>query len=81
MVRPANNSIAGIHVGSDYTDDEREFLVALERYRQSRHRRFPSCREILQVIKSLGYQRSGIGCRESGIGQTSSPDQQPTTPI
>ncbi len=59
MVHPASNSIAEIHVGSDYTDDEREFLVALERYRQSRHRRFPSCREILEVIKSLGYQKPG----------------------
>jgi hypothetical protein len=58
MSRPkALDGIAEIHLGCDYTDEEREFLVALERYRQSRHRRFPSCREILQVIKSLGYRK------------------------
>jgi hypothetical protein len=55
-MRPID-SIFETNLGGDYTDEEREFLVALERYRQSRHRRFPSCREILQVIKSLGYEK------------------------
>lgn len=56
------------HVGADYSDEEREFLIAIERYRQSRHRRFPTCREILGVIKSLGYQRVPVRNGEVGSG-------------
>ena len=77
-MRPWNCNIAETHVGSDYTDEEREFLVALERYRQARHRRFPSCREILQVIKSLGYSKMGVGDRVSGVGKTRSDQMSPT---
>lgn len=38
-----------------YEDDEREFIVAMERYR--RRRPFPTCAETLAVLKSLGYRK------------------------
>jgi hypothetical protein len=41
----------------DYSADELEFMQALERYKHSSGRKFPTCSEILEVVRSLGYQR------------------------
>jgi hypothetical protein len=41
----------------DYTNDEIEFMQALENYKKSSGRKFPTCSEILEVIRSLGYQK------------------------
>jgi hypothetical protein len=43
--------------GADYTDEERAFLVAMERYKRQRRRPFPTWREVLAVVHSLGYRR------------------------
>ena len=43
--------------GSDYSDEERVFLLAMERYKRERRRPFPSWREVLHVAHSLGYRR------------------------
>ena len=40
----------------DYTDEEREFMVAIENYKRERKRPFPTWREVLAVAKSLGYR-------------------------
>jgi len=42
----------------DYSSDELEFMQALERYKKTSGRKFPTCSEILEVVRSLGYQRS-----------------------
>jgi hypothetical protein len=42
---------------TDYTDDEREFLVAMDRYKREKNRPFPTWREVLMVIKGLGYTK------------------------
>ena len=49
-----------IFPGHDYSDEEREFLVAIERYKRERRRPFPTCREVLAVLLSLGYRRVSI---------------------
>lgn len=41
----------------DYTDDEIEFMKALERYKRENGRQFPTCSEILEVIRGLGYEK------------------------
>jgi hypothetical protein len=41
----------------DYGPEELEFMQALERYKRSSGRMFPPCSEILEVVRSLGYQR------------------------
>jgi len=41
----------------DYLPEEVEFMQALERYKQSSGRMFPTCSEVLEVLRSLGYQR------------------------
>lgn len=53
-------SAAGVEVtypGSDYTDAEREFIVAMDRFRRKSKRRFPTCRDILAVLADLGYRK------------------------
>jgi len=41
----------------DYTDDEVEFMHALDRYKRASGRMFPTCSEVLEVIRSLGYAK------------------------
>ena len=41
----------------DYTDDEVEFMNALEVYKRSSGRMFPTCSEVLEVIRGLGYAK------------------------
>jgi hypothetical protein len=41
----------------DYTDDEVEFMNALDHYKRASGRMFPTCSEILEVIRGLGYEK------------------------
>lgn len=40
-----------------YTDDELEFINAMYDYSKSTNRKFPTYSEILNVLKTLGYQK------------------------
>ena len=44
----------------DYTNEEVEFMHALDAYKRASGRMFPTCSEVLEVIKSLGYQKVGM---------------------
>jgi hypothetical protein len=41
----------------DYTDDEVEFMNSLDDYKRKNGRMFPTCSEVLEVVRSLGYVR------------------------
>jgi hypothetical protein len=41
----------------DYTDAEVEFMNALDEYKRKSGRMFPTCSEILEVIRDLGYEK------------------------
>jgi hypothetical protein len=41
----------------DYTPDEIEFMNALDDYKRLSGRMFPTCSEVLEVIKKLGYEK------------------------
>jgi hypothetical protein len=43
----------------DYTSDEIEFMGAMDEYKRRNGRMFPTCSEVLEVVKSLGYQKCG----------------------
>lgn len=43
--------------GSEYDDEERELLRAVDRYREEHHIRFPSVTDVLKVVRELGYRR------------------------
>lgn len=44
----------------DYTDDEIEFMNALDQYKRTSGRMFPTCSEVLEVIRNLGYQKKPV---------------------
>lgn len=39
----------------DYSADEVEFMTALDAYKRTSGRMFPTCSEILEVVRTLGY--------------------------
>ncbi|MCH1495738.1 MAG: hypothetical protein L7U72_10935 [Rubripirellula sp.] len=41
----------------DYSGDEIEFMRAMDDYKRASGRMFPTCSEVLEVIRSLGYYR------------------------
>lgn len=41
----------------EYTDEERTFILAIERYQREANRRFPTASELLMVAVCLGYRR------------------------
>lgn len=46
-----------VHPGAGYTDDEVEFMLAMERYKRIAQRPFPTWHEVLSVIRELGYRK------------------------
>jgi hypothetical protein len=50
----------------DYSDAEVEFMQALDEYKRKNGRMFPTCSEILEVIRGLGYEKKSVstGCAE-----------------
>ena len=47
----------------DYTIQEREFMLALDDYKRASGRMFPTCSEILEVIRNLGYVQYDLPTR------------------
>lgn len=41
----------------DYQPEELEFMQAVEQYKRRSGRQFPTCSELLEVVRSLGYVR------------------------
>lgn len=58
----------------DYTDDEVAFMNALDEYKRKNGRMFPTCSEILEVIRGLGY------VKPLGPMPTLHPDASPDVP-
>jgi hypothetical protein len=50
----------------DYTPDEVEFMSAMDEYKRRSGRMFPTCSEVLEVLKSLGYEKRP---KEEAAGQ------------
>ena len=50
----------------DYTQDEIEFMNALDQYKRDNGRMFPTCSEILEVVRNLGY------AKQTDTGESSS---------
>ena len=60
----------------DYGRDEIEFMQALERYKQTSGRMFPTCSEVLEVVRSLGYVQVAVG--EQTVEHVRSRTERPT---
>ena len=46
-----------LHPGSDITDEEWEFMKAMQAYQKRWRRRYPSWREVLHVMHCVGYRK------------------------
>ena len=42
----------------DYNDDEIVFMKAMDQYKRSNRRPFPTWSEVLEVLRSLGYRKT-----------------------
>lgn len=47
----------GLNQGAEYTDQERQFMAWLDRYKRARRKPFPTCKDVLAVIHALGYRQ------------------------
>jgi NAD(P)-dependent dehydrogenase (short-subunit alcohol dehydrogenase family) len=67
----------------DYTDQEVEFMNALDEYKRKSGRMFPTCSEVLEVINSLGYVKlaPGAACTAAMNASTASAKPMPTTEL
>lgn len=45
----------------EYSDEEVEFMQALDAYKRKNGRMFPTCSEVLEVVRSLGYTKVAPG--------------------
>jgi hypothetical protein len=41
----------------DYSEEEIEFMSAMDVYKRTSGRMFPTCSEVLEVLRGLGYQK------------------------
>ncbi len=41
----------------DYSEEELEFMRAVDEYKRKNRRMFPTCSELLEVLRGLGYQK------------------------
>lgn len=62
----------------EYTDEEVEFMQAMDAYKRASGRMFPTCSEILEVIKKLGYERS---LPQATVTMVDAPVMVETTPM
>lgn len=44
----------------DYTPEEVEFMNAMNDYKRTSGRMFPTCSEVLEVIRNLGYVKQSL---------------------
>ena len=55
----------------DYTDAEVEFMHAMDLYKRASGRMFPTCSEVLEVLRNLGYEKKAV---HADISRTSPED-------
>lgn len=55
--KPKEKTVASDFPGSEYTDEDRRFLIACERYRQQSGKKFLAATDYLKILKGLGYRR------------------------
>lgn len=44
----------------DYSEEELEFMRAVDEYKRKNRRMFPTCSELLEVLRGLGYQKLDV---------------------
>lgn len=60
------------------TDEQFEFLIAIDEYKRSNSRPFPTWTEVLDVIKALGYRKVA---EPQSLDQTIEEDEEVKVPL
>lgn len=50
-----------------YTDEEREFLMAVDRFQQSTGRTHPTPSDLFRIAQSLGYTRPAVASPDTPV--------------
>lgn|GEM_PF-1425539 len=61
-VKPSKRALRRRHIDPttcerDYRQDEIDFMRAMDDYKRTAGRMFPTCSEVLEVVRSMGYVR------------------------
>ncbi|GEM_PF-1502990 len=59
----------------DYSSDEIEFMSAMDQYKRTSGRMFPTCSEVLEVLRSLGYQKMPVAQPQTDRNEQEDSDQ------
>jgi hypothetical protein len=54
----------------EYSIEEVEFMNALDEYKRKNGRMFPTCSEVLEVIRGLGYAKSPLTFAENSPSES-----------
>ncbi len=46
------------NIGWDYSEEETALLKAVDTYKRVHHCPYPTCRDVLNIIHDLGYQKT-----------------------
>src|SRR5438128_1120388 len=57
----------------DYTNDEIEFMKAMDQYKRENRRPFPTWSEVLEVMRALGYRKTAEQSQMPGLGSSMPP--------
>ena len=57
----------------DYTNDEIEFMKAMDQYKRENRRPFPTWSEVLEVLRAIGYRRVAEPSMMPGLSTTMPP--------
>jgi hypothetical protein len=59
----------------DYTDDEIEFMKAMDQYKRDNRRPFPTWSEVLEVLQALGYRKVAAATVLPGLPSQQAPQK------
>ena len=57
----------------DYTEDEIEFMKAMDQYKRDNRRPFPTWSEVLEVLRALGYRKVAEPTALPGLSPSAPP--------
>jgi len=57
--RPRKDGQPRTRTPEEMSDDDLEFLVAMDRWKRENHVRFPTVLQYMEVLLSLGYRKGG----------------------
>jgi hypothetical protein len=57
----------------DYTNDEIEFMKAMDQYKRDNRRPFPTWSEVLEVMRALGYRKVAEQSQMPGLSTSMPP--------